>query len=441
MNKEVPVEQIISIIQEAKSRGWRLAKFYFMTGLPFVDREKELDNIVNFLSQIRNATKINMNINIGTFIPKVHTPFQWVKQMSMEESGEHLRAIKKALMQAIPGIKVSYHEPSISFLEGIVSRGGYECADLIQKAYELGCRLDAWDEYIKWDLWMQAVTELNYDTTEKEWDLDEELPWDSVSMNVSKKYLKNEYLKARDRQLTSICHENCDHNCGVCGKNAANVVRAENEEFLQEMKEAKASEASSHGPYVQTIFTYKKEGRAIYNSHIAVMRQFEMAFQRAGLNILFTQGFNPKPKMEFLNPITMGVTGENELLLCELPIEEANMNTVERINNVIAEGFVITSVRALPLDPTGKKISLASKMLGSVYEISSILDPELNALLESRLTQTHPDYSISVCDGVYTVKISGDKNLFKLVFSPDINKFRIAGSCHITRKYIEMEGL
>ncbi len=438
MNKEVPVEQIINIIQEAKSRGWRLAKFYFMTGLPFVDREKEQENIVNFLSQIRTATKINMNINIGTFIPKAHTPFQWVKQMTMEESGEHLRAIKKALMQAIPGIKVSYHEPSISFLEGLVSRGGYECADLIQRAYELGCRLDAWDEYIKWDMWQQAISELNYDTSARQWALEDELPWDSVSMNVSKKYLQNEYIKARDRQLTSICHDNCDHNCGVCGKNAASVVKASNESF--EVPEVSTT-IKNHGPYVQTILTYQKQGRAIYTSHIAVMRQFEMAFQRSGLAIQFTQGFNPKPKMEFVNPITMGVTGENELLLCELPIEEANSSVIERLNSVLAEGFTVTAVRALPLDPTGKKISLASKMTGSVYEIKSIQDPELATLLESRISETHPDYSITVSDGVYTVKIKGDKNLFKLVFSPDINKFHIAGSCHITRKYLEMETL
>ncbi|MBO4424173.1 MAG: radical SAM protein, partial [Spirochaetales bacterium] len=111
-NKEVPLESVISIIQEARSRGWKLAKFYFMVGLPFVDRETEQQSLVDFLLAIRNATKINMNINIGTFIPKAHTPYQWVRQMTMEESAQHLRSIKKALMDAIPGIKVSYHEPS-----------------------------------------------------------------------------------------------------------------------------------------------------------------------------------------------------------------------------------------------------------------------------------------------------------------------------------------
>ena len=436
MNKEVPVEQIINIIEEAKSRGWRLAKFYFMVGLPFVDREKEQENIVNFLSQIRTATKINMNINIGTFIPKVHTPFQWVKQMTMEESGEHLRSIKKALMQAIPGIKVSYHEPRISFLEGLVSRGGYECADLIQRAYELGCRLDAWDEYVKWDLWQQAISELNYDTSVKEWDLEEELPWDSVSMNVSKKYLKNEYLKAKNRQLTSICNDECDHNCGVCGKKAAQVVKAFNDNF-----ELPKAVKAPHGPYVQTILTYKKQGRAIYCSHIAVMRQFEMAFQRSGLEVQFTQGFNPKPKMEFLNPITMGVTGENELLLCELPLEQTKLDIAGLMNSVLADGFVVTNVKVLPMDPTGKKISLASKMLASVYEISSVEDPQLSEILKARLTEDHPDYTISYKEGTYTIRIKGDKNLFKLVFSPEINKFHIAGSCHITRKGLEMENI
>ncbi|MBQ5391599.1 MAG: radical SAM protein, partial [Spirochaetales bacterium] len=201
-NKEVPLESVISIIQEARSRGWKLAKFYFMVGLPFVDVETEQQSLVDFLLAIRNATKINMNINIGTFIPKAHTPYQWVRQMTIEESARHLRSIKKALMDAIPGIKVSYHEPSISFLEGIVSRGGYECCDLIQKAYELGCRLDAWDEYIRWDLWQKAIEELGYDTSPRSWDLEDELPWDSVSMNVSKAYLKREYEKASRHELT-----------------------------------------------------------------------------------------------------------------------------------------------------------------------------------------------------------------------------------------------
>ena len=437
-NKEVTLETIIPIIQEARSRGWKLAKFYFMVGLPFVDVETEEKSLVDFLVAIRNATKINMNINIGTFIPKVHTPYQWVKQMSMEQSSEHLRSIKRALMAAIPGIKVSYHEPSISFLEGIVSRGGYECADLIRKAYDLGCRMDAWDEYIKWDKWQEAIAQLNYDTSFRELDIDEELPWDSVTMNVSKSYLKREYEKAAIHELTNNCSQECDHRCGVCNK-FVNIVKTENEDFTNKIKPRVIPPLSE---YVQTVFTYEKTDRAIYNSHIAVMRQFEMAFQRSGLDVLFTQGFNPKPKLEFLNPITMGVHGENELLLCELPKSQLDGNTIKRLNDALAEGYIIKEMKVLLPKNSGKKISLASKMKGCEYQISEVTDPVILEILRSRIGITDNGYNVSeVSDGVFMVRIDGDRNIFKTVFSSDISKFHIAGSCHMVRKQLFMEEL
>ena len=437
-NKEVPLESVISIIQEARSRGWKLAKFYFMVGLPFVDVETEQQSLVDFLLAIRNATKINMNINIGTFIPKAHTPYQWVRQMTMEESARHLRSIKKALMDAIPGIKVSYHEPSISFLEGLVSRGGYECCDLIQKAYELGCRLDAWDEYIRWDLWQQAIEELGYDTSPRSWDLEDELPWDSVSMNVSKAYLKREYEKASRHELTHICDSDCDHRCGVCSKSGAKVIQATNEDFSSIRHPVHVMPPLSE--YVQTILTYEKTGRAVYNSHIAVMRQFEMAFQRAGLDVMFTQGFNPKPKMEFLNPISMGVCGENELLLCELPVSQITPDTVNVLNKALADGFNVKSIKVLPPNPTGKKISLASKMKGSVFEISDIEDDEIRGILDTQAGSGTSDFMLErIGEGCYRVTVFGDKNIFKLLFPKEMSKFHIAGSCHIVRKHIDME--
>ena len=440
LNKEVPLETIIEIIREAKGRGWKLAKFYFMVGLPFVDRQTEQDDLVDFLLAIRKATGINMNINIGTFIPKAHTPFQWVPQMSMEESGDHLRSIKRALMAAIPGIKVSYHEPSISFLEGILSRGGYACADLIEKAYDLGCRLDAWDEYIRWDIWQDAIEELGYDTSSNGFDTDAELPWDSISMNVSKAYLKKEYEKASRHELTHLCSDECDHKCGVCTKAGAKVIRADNHDFDKMIPRKKS--LPSPEDYVQVIFTYSKTGRAIYNSHIAVMRQFEMAFQRSGLDVLFTQGYNPKPKLEFLNPITMGVIGENELLLCELPKSQITENTIKTLNDALAEGFDIKNLTIVPKDVTGRKISLASLMTGCEYEISDIRDVAIEEELRMRADEQSDAFEVTmVHEGRYRIIINGDRNIFKLLFPSDMSKFHIAGSCTMVRKRIMMEGL
>ena len=428
MNKEVPVENVVSIIQEAKSKGWRVAKFYFMVGLPFTDREKELENIVSYLKTVWDNTRINMNINIGTFIPKAHTPFQWAKQMSMEESEKHLKNIKRALMAAVPGIKVSYHEPSISFLEGIISRGGYECADLIEKAYRLGCRLDAWDEYIKWDLWQKAMEDLSYDTEFRGYDLNQELPWDSVSLNISKTYLKKQYELAKEHKLTSVCGSDCDHNCGVCGKKAKTIT-ADNTEQKKNSEKTKIPTS-----YNQVIFTYSKTGKAVFCSHISTMRQFEMAFQRAGLDVKFTEGFNPKPKMEFLNPISLGVTGLNELLLCELPEGLDKDSSLKKLNNSLAEGFEVKNMIILPKDPTGKKISLTSHFKGSVWTITNIENPQITKALDDYVQ--NDGIKIAKTNTGYEIATVGEKNIFKTIFGPEMSKFAIAGSSTITREKV-----
>ncbi len=430
MNKEVPVEQVIEIIKEARARGWKLAKFYFMTGLPIVDRQTEQQSIVSFLSKIRNETKINMNINIGTFIPKAHTSFQWAEQMSMEESEQHLKSIKRALMAAIPGIKVSYHEPSVSYIEGVVSRGGSECADLIQRAYELGCRMDAWSDHFSLEKWQQAIKDTGYHFRNG-FDENETLPWDSVSMNVSKAFLLKEWKNAQNRILTSTCTENCTHNCGVCAAKDVDVIRADNSSFdFDSLK----SEEKRIEKYEQVIFTYEKSGKALYSSHIAVMRQFEMAFQRSGLDVLYTQGFNPKPKLEFLNPVSMGVGGANELLLTELPLSQINSEAVKKLNNALSEGFKVHSIKHIKMPSSGKKYSLASHMLGSLYTIRDIRNPELENSLKTKMNESSEDFSVSYENGVYLVKTKGEKNLFKMVFPPEISKFLIAGSCTIRRE-------
>ena len=150
-----------------------------------------------------------------------------------------------------------------------------------------------------------------------------------------------------------------------------------------------------------------------------------MAVQRAGLDGLFTQGFNPKPKLEFLNPITMGVTGLNELLLCELPISQANQEAIERLNNALAEGFIIKDITVLPQNATGKKISLASKLKGCEYEITDIQDESITQALEDALYKEDLNFKVIKNADVYSISINGDKNIFKLFFPSDMNQFHI----------------
>lgn len=461
MNKEVPIESVISIIKEAKSKGWKLAKFYFMTGLPFVDREFEIEEIVNYIFTIYKQTGIHLNINIGTFIPKPHTPFQWALQMTKKESEEHLRNLKFAIQNKVGNVKVSYHDPFTSFLEGIISRGDERVADLIEKAFYDGARLDAWDEYIKKDVWSKIIENADWDVEGsifKERDINDNLPWDSIQVGSGKKRLIIEYQKAQERLLSNICSLNCKENCGVCStykniavtdqmnwcdenlNNAINANETLPEIDFSKYKHKKIEVVSNSIKY---LFSYRKFGSAIFLSHIHVMRIFEQSFQRAGIPISFTQGFNPKPKIEFVNPISLGIVGEDEIFSANIDIntkflefdEERILNA---LNSAIPEGFNFTKCSKVSL--LGKKHSLSAHYAASKYTIQNIdatLIEALNDCIEKYKTitiseQTENSITIIIKEG----SISGTGNLFKLMQQYYNDKFNFISSYDITRNQV-----
>ncbi len=151
INKRVPFEKIAAILREAKAKGFKSAKFYFMVGLPVPERGmREAQEIVGYIEQIAKLERISIHVNVGTFIPKPHTPFEREAQLSEEEALECLQYIRRNLKYR-KNVEVSYHPPFLSILEGLISRGDESVADIIFDAYLKGARLDAWDEYINRD--------------------------------------------------------------------------------------------------------------------------------------------------------------------------------------------------------------------------------------------------------------------------------------------------
>ncbi|MGE4583342.1 MAG: TIGR03936 family radical SAM-associated protein [Sphaerochaeta sp.] len=439
MNKEVPLEQVIQIAKEAKSRGWKLAKFYFMIGLPFVDQEEENQAIVDYLGAIADETHLHMNINIGTFIPKPHTPFQWCAQRTPQQSYQQLSALKKMINERIRGCKVSYHEPNISYLEGLISRGDERYASIIERAYQKGCRLDAWDEYLRADLWMEAIEEASYDPNPsifKAYALDDTLPWDSVSMQVSKKYLKDEYVMARQLFLTERCLPTCDHLCGVCSKMTKVVDTTHVDPLMEAVREhriEKTEQLSVTGESIQALITYRRYGKSLYISHINAMRNFEMAFQRSSLQVQFTQGYNPKPKLEFVNPLSIGIEGLEEVMLAELvgvdSLTEAQVKL--QLQQALNEGYEVGQVVFLA---GGKKQTLAKHLKGSRYTIDTREDSQTRELLVQLANDPVQGAQVTNLDGRnFAVLIEGEKNMVKLLFGSEADKFALASRLTIVR--------
>ncbi|RKX70434.1 MAG: radical SAM protein, partial [Spirochaetes bacterium] len=204
INKEVPADRVIEILREAKKEGWKLAKFYFMLGLPVDNGDDEAEAIVDYLINIQKSSSMNLNVNLGTFIPKPHTPFQRSAQLTDEEAITKIRLIKDGL-RSNKRIRFSFHSPYVSFLEGIISRGDKQSGELAYQAWMNGACFDAWDDRMDRDAWRKAIAEADWEVEKescRERSIEEELPWDSISLGVSEKHLNCESSRSEDGTLT-----------------------------------------------------------------------------------------------------------------------------------------------------------------------------------------------------------------------------------------------
>lgn len=97
---------------------------------------------------------------------------------------------------------------------------------------------------------------------------------------------------------------------------------------------------------------FEKKGRAVYISHLDLMRVFQRAFKRAGLPLTHSQGFNPRPSVSIALPLSVGVESSCELLDFELEGEKVPCDQIrDRLNSALVEG-----VRVLEVYDDGAKI-------------------------------------------------------------------------------------
>ncbi len=371
INKEVTLERTVEILKEAKKQGWKVAKFYFMVGLPVGEESEnsEEEKIADFIMTVQKVTGIRLNVNVGTFIPKPHTPFQWSRQLTVEESYRKLTWLK-AQFKRNPQVKLSYHTPFVSFLEGVISRGDERVGDLIFEAYKKGARLEAWTEYFRRDLWENIFHDADWNIEEEicsRKSVDDTLPWDTVNLGVHKKYIEHEYKKSMKGLLTERCTDTCQYKCGICHHD---VKPVDNHVLLNEKKELDTRSVLHKRTSVKYLFKFTKGNKAVYLSHINVMNIFQKAFQRSSIFLEYSKGFNPKPKLEFAHPLSLGISSREEVGSVIMHDPPSCRDFLETVNKHLPEGIRLIDCREMPPYIQGtKKYSLMSLYGGSRYEV------------------------------------------------------------------------
>ncbi len=352
INKGITEEEILGTVEKAFGLGWNLLKLYFMIGLP-TETQDDVEAIVQLARKALSlgGKKKNVNVSVAQFVPKSHTPFQWHGQESLESGIEKLEFLKKRIKG--PGLNTKWNKPGMSQVEGILARGDRRTSLILREAYRNGCRFDAWSDFFRYGMWMEAVEKAGPVVGELARGArgsDEALPWDHLHCGVDKSYLAAEYEKALAEQPSPDCRAGC-RNCGICDHSTVKmVIHGAGEEIPPAAPVPEPPEAAIHRYEVR----FSKTGPAAYLGHLEMAGVIHRALRRAAMPLRFSEGFHPMPKVSFPEALPVGMESLDEIMGIDLfrPIDPAAAK--EALNRELPEGLSILSVeKALP---GGRKI-------------------------------------------------------------------------------------
>lgn len=352
INKNVSREDIIHTVESAFALGWQVIKLYFMIGLPF-ETEDDLEESVSLVRELRKikgpkGRKGKINVSVGTFIPKSHTPFQWVSQLSLEASAEKIEWLKRKL--DMPGIQLKWQNPKMSLIEGLYARGDRRLSGLTVAAYKNGCRFDGWSDQFRYEVWEKSFDETQTDVdfyTVRERDAGEPLPWDHIDMKVDKAFLKAEWNKAAVGEPTSDCRDGDCNACGVCDFETV-APRVFKTETKPNGKVPGSGRTSRTTGYKTLRFCYSKQGLAKYFGHLEMVRIFIRAIKRAGIPVRFSEGFHPMPKIAFGDPLPIGMESLGEFFHITVPAHIRASESMRQLNEQLPDGLKILDCMIAP---------------------------------------------------------------------------------------------
>ena len=223
INKPVSTQQLLETARAIYQHGWHTIKLYFMIGHPsetLEDVQAIADLCKAVLAEGRQliGNRAKVTAGVSTFIPKPHTPFQWVPCDTQEQIQSKQAVLKRQLRGR--GLKLNWNHPQETMLEAWLSRGDRRMGEVVYRAWQRGARFDAWSEHFQYDAWLQAFQEADLDPafyTHRERPIDEIFPWDHIDAAVKKPFLTEDYLWSLQGKTRVDCRERC-FACGILPK-------------------------------------------------------------------------------------------------------------------------------------------------------------------------------------------------------------------------------
>ena len=141
---------------------------------------------------------------------------------------------------------------------------------------------------------------------------------------------------------------------------------------------------------------FNKYGVLRFIGHLDVMRYFQKAMRRAGIDIGYSQGYNPHQLMSFASPLGVGITSDGEYLDIVLNSDIDKEEFIDKLNAQMVQGIEILDF-----------IKLNDDAKNSMSKVSAA------------------DYAIGIKDEYLDDKYLGKEETFKFLFTEFIKQKQI----------------
>lgn len=405
INKGVTEAELLLHLQKLLEHGWRQVKLYFMIGLP-TETDEDLDAIVSLCKAARDAggpgaPRMQLNVSISPFVPKPFTPFQWEEQISLEEMQRRINYLRGAF-RPVKGIKLKWHDPAASHLEGILSRGGRELAPVIESAWRKGAIFCGWAEHFRLQPWLEALDEHGISPSDcvRARRREEKLPWSHLFAGVTEEFLWRERERAYGEKITRDCRFGPCYQCGSCdtstGKSQLARIGEARHRLVFDQRDQTPHRANldENGRLIlrntrqerpeldrqlgkkaiQYRVWHVKKDESAWLSHLELQAVLQQVCRRGAIPVSFSQGFHPLPLISFGRALPVGAESEAEWFGIALHRHVAPARLLQMLNGNLPAGL-----RAMRMD-----INPNRSWEQAISEVFAIHLPEKNALSASQ---------------------------------------------------------
>ncbi|HSA96566.1 MAG TPA: TIGR03960 family B12-binding radical SAM protein [Acidobacteriota bacterium] len=351
IDKKLDDREIRDALTFAFEGGWKLVKLYFMVGLPTETR----DDLEGIVALVRSGLDLGRSIlgapprfhvSVSSFIPKPHTPFQWLG-MDDEAVLAEKQAFIRSELRRFKTVEVKGHPLATSVLEAVFSRGDRRLVPVLIEAWRRGARFDGWDDKLDAAAWNGAFAAAGIDRREylRPLPVEAPLPWDVVETGLRKSRLVRELEAALRGERTPGCLARSCAACDGCDLRSWKKKPRRAAVAPPRPPAGPAGEAAEGIERYRAV--YSKRGKARYLSHIDHISVIQRAFRRAGIEVRKTQGFHPKMDFTYGPALPLGMEARREVLEFRSGRRLGEAEFLRRVNRCLPGGLRFSGLERL----------------------------------------------------------------------------------------------